>query len=266
RLLENARDDSGSAAKGRCQHQARYLCDDERIAALHRRGDSAARDDHAGQPHPAVRASRGRQSALQPERACRRKCRRIPHARPADPSRDACTRSAIRRQLQRRARNRPTEARRARPLQTSGRARDHALHQAGARSERHHEPRQGSISAHSGTLPIGNTFVDLHESGRMADSASFTYRLLCRGWVAIAVFFVASSYAQEVTERVLDDEGNPRVVEQQWSHVGLLRARDLTPFGLLRLDMLPAHTADAEAGTWTFEIQYAYQNTFILSP
>ena len=99
----------------------------------------------------------------------------------------------------------------------------------------------------------------------MADSASFTYRLLCRGWVAIAVFFVASSYAQEVTERVLDDEGNPRVVEQQWSHVGLLRARDLTPFGLLRLDMLPAHTADAEAGTWTFEIQYAYQNTFILS-
>ena len=99
----------------------------------------------------------------------------------------------------------------------------------------------------------------------MADSASFTYRLLRRGCVAIAVSFVASSYAQEVTERVLDDEGNPRVVEQQWSHVGLLRARDLTPFGLLRLDMLPAHTADAEAGTWTFEIQYAYQNTFILS-
>lgn len=71
--------------------------------------------------------------------------------------------------------------------------------------------------------------------------------------------------AQVVTERVVDDEGNPRIVEQLWSHTGLLRARDLTPFGLLRLDMLPAHTADAEAGTWTFEIQYAYQNTFILS-
>lgn len=55
------------------------------------------------------------------------------------------------------------------------------------------------------------------------------------------------------------------MVEQQWSHVGLLRARDLTPFGLLRLDMLPAHTADAEAGTWTFELQYAYQNTFVHS-
>lgn len=50
-----------------------------------------------------------------------------------------------------------------------------------------------------------------------------------------------------------------------WSHTGLLRGRDLTPFGLLRLDMLPAHTADAKAGTWTFEIQYAYQNTFVMS-
>ena len=73
------------------------------------------------------------------------------------------------------------------------------------------------------------------------------------------------AYGQVVTERVLDEDGNPRRVEQSWSHTGLLRARDLTPFGLLRLDMLPAHTADAEEGTWTFEIQYAYQNTFILS-
>lgn len=82
----------------------------------------------------------------------------------------------------------------------------------------------------------------------------------------MALSFAGSSPAQEtITERVLDEDGRPRVVEQQWSHVGLLRARDLTPFGLLRLDMLPAHTADAAAGTWTFEIQYAYQNTFILS-
>lgn len=73
------------------------------------------------------------------------------------------------------------------------------------------------------------------------------------------------AHGQVVTERVLDEDGNPRTVEQSWSHTGLLRARDLTPFGLLRLDMLPAHTADAEEGTWTFEIQYAYQNTFILS-
>ena len=56
-----------------------------------------------------------------------------------------------------------------------------------------------------------------------------------------------------------------RSEDQQWGHFGLLRARDLTPFGLLRLDMLPAHTADAKNGTWTFEVQYAYQNTFVLS-
>ncbi len=67
-----------------------------------------------------------------------------------------------------------------------------------------------------------------------------------------------------ITERV-ERDGQAREVAQQWSHTGLLRGRDLTPFGLLRLDMLPAHTADAEPGTWTFEIQYAYQNTFVLS-
>src|ERR1043165_6412141 len=55
-----------------------------------------------------------------------------------------------------------------------------------------------------------------------------------------------------------------RAEDQQWGHFGLLLARDLTPFGLLRLDMLPAHTADAKNGTWTFEVQYAYQNTFVL--
>ena len=67
-----------------------------------------------------------------------------------------------------------------------------------------------------------------------------------------------------VTERV-EEDGLDRIVEQQWSHTGLLRGRDLSPFGLLRLDMLPAHTADAAPGTWTFEVQYAYQNTFVLS-
>ena len=83
--------------------------------------------------------------------------------------------------------------------------------------------------------------------------------------ICLLTLSVCGSVHAQVTERVLDDDGNPLVVEQLWSHTGLLRARDLTPFGLLRLDMLPAHTADAEPGTWTFEVQYAYQNTFILS-
>ncbi len=100
----------------------------------------------------------------------------------------------------------------------------------------------------------------------MPGSPSPFTALIARISLGSAVALLASAASgQEVTERVLDGQGNPKVVEQSWSHVGLLRARDLTPFGLLRLDMLPAHTADAEAGTWTFEIQYAYQNTFIMS-
>jgi hypothetical protein len=67
-----------------------------------------------------------------------------------------------------------------------------------------------------------------------------------------------------ITE-LIEQGGEKREVVQQWSHTGLLRGRDLTPFGLYRLDMLPAYTADAEPGTWTFEVQYAYQNTFVMS-
>jgi Protein of unknown function (DUF3187) len=81
---------------------------------------------------------------------------------------------------------------------------------------------------------------------------------MTRKWIPpvfMAAFMAAPAFAQEST-------GTTR---QQWSHVGLLRARDLTPFGLLRLDMLPAHTADAKAGTWNFELQFAYQNTFAVS-
>jgi hypothetical protein len=52
---------------------------------------------------------------------------------------------------------------------------------------------------------------------------------------------------------------------EQWTHVGLLRARDLTPFGLLRLDMRPSHMRETAPGSWGFEVQAAYQNTFMLS-
>lgn len=54
-------------------------------------------------------------------------------------------------------------------------------------------------------------------------------------------------------------EGEP------WSHIGLLRVRDLTPFGILRLDFLPAHAVTATPGTWAMEVNLSYQNTFVLS-
>ncbi|WP_157995413.1 DUF3187 family protein [Peristeroidobacter soli] len=47
---------------------------------------------------------------------------------------------------------------------------------------------------------------------------------------------------------------------------GLLRSRDLTPFGFLRLDMRPAHAVSIEPGNWAFETELAYQNTWALSP
>ena len=46
---------------------------------------------------------------------------------------------------------------------------------------------------------------------------------------------------------------------------GLLRSRDLTPFGFLRLDMRPAHAVAIEPGTWAFEAELGYQNTWSLS-
>jgi hypothetical protein len=47
---------------------------------------------------------------------------------------------------------------------------------------------------------------------------------------------------------------------------GLLRSRDLTPFGFLRLDMRPAHAVSIKPGSWAIETQVDYQNTWALSP
>lgn len=46
---------------------------------------------------------------------------------------------------------------------------------------------------------------------------------------------------------------------------GMLRTRDLTPFGFLRLDMRPAHALDIEPGKLALEVELGYQNTWALS-
>jgi hypothetical protein len=46
---------------------------------------------------------------------------------------------------------------------------------------------------------------------------------------------------------------------------GLLRMRDLSPFGFLRLDMRPAPAVSAPAGTWAVDVELGYQNTWVLS-
>ncbi len=83
--------------------------------------------------------------------------------------------------------------------------------------------------------------------------------------VVLSALLYCTFDAAFAQERPADTPPDFAAPASGWSHVGLLRARDLTPFGLLRLDMLPAHTADAEEDAWTVEAQFAYQNTFVLS-
>src|SRR2546428_10113124 len=47
--------------------------------------------------------------------------------------------------------------------------------------------------------------------------------------------------------------------------LGPLRIRDMTPFNILRLDMLPAHAVAAGAGSWAIEADLSYTNTFVMS-
>lgn len=47
---------------------------------------------------------------------------------------------------------------------------------------------------------------------------------------------------------------------------GMLRGRDLSPFGYLRLDMRPGFARPGAAGTWSIETDFAYQNTWATSP
>jgi Protein of unknown function (DUF3187) len=49
------------------------------------------------------------------------------------------------------------------------------------------------------------------------------------------------------------------------SFQGLLRVRDLTPFGFRRLDMRPSHAAFGAPGAWGIEVEVAHQNTWALS-
>jgi hypothetical protein len=50
------------------------------------------------------------------------------------------------------------------------------------------------------------------------------------------------------------------------AHYGLLRMRDLTPFGFLRLDMRPASAVPVPPGSFSVEVDAGYQNTWALSP
>ena len=52
---------------------------------------------------------------------------------------------------------------------------------------------------------------------------------------------------------------------QDGTFYGLLRSRDVSPFGFVRLDMRPAYSASIRPGSWAIETELAYQNTWALS-
>lgn len=53
--------------------------------------------------------------------------------------------------------------------------------------------------------------------------------------------------------------------EDEAELLGPLCIRDMTPFDLLRLDMLPAHAVAAGPGSWAIEAHFSYTNTFVMS-
>lgn len=78
-----------------------------------------------------------------------------------------------------------------------------------------------------------------------------------RSMKRMQLLFIAISWAALHAVTATADEG---------AFYGLLRSRDLSPFGFLRLDIRPAHAVSIEPGTWAFETELDYQNTWALSP
>jgi hypothetical protein len=73
-----------------------------------------------------------------------------------------------------------------------------------------------------------------------------------RKWSAVVILLVLSAPAAAA--------GEPP------AFFGLLRGRDLTPFGYLRLDLRPGFSEPRSPGTWAIETELAYQNTWATSP
>lgn len=92
------------------------------------------------------------------------------------------------------------------------------------------------------------------------DRSAFFRHLSCLALLA-GFLLVASASAASAPS----DGEPPPAPEAEWQTLGLMRVRDLTPFGLARLDLLPAHAVAATPGTFALEVNLSYQNTWALS-
>lgn len=84
------------------------------------------------------------------------------------------------------------------------------------------------------------------------------------GW-ALALLLAAPLAAAQPPASPEGAETPAGETRTDWTHLGLVRVRDLTPFGILRLDFIPAHSVTATTGTWALEADLSYQNTYVLS-
>ncbi|HEV8582545.1 MAG TPA: DUF3187 family protein [Thermoanaerobaculia bacterium] len=76
----------------------------------------------------------------------------------------------------------------------------------------------------------------------------FQHKLSVAAAIALAVSALAGSPAQAQAELM-----------------GPLRIRDMTPFNILRLDMIPAHAVTGGPGSWAIEAEISRANTFVMS-
>jgi hypothetical protein len=79
--------------------------------------------------------------------------------------------------------------------------------------------------------------------------------------VAVSADTGATARADEPSATRADEATGPG----ETGLLGPLRIRDMTPFNLLRLDMLPAHAVDAGPGSWAIEAGLSFSNTFVMS-
>lgn len=81
----------------------------------------------------------------------------------------------------------------------------------------------------------------------------------------LGILLAPTSVAAQTADPAAGRSADTPASAGEWTTLGLLRVRDMTPFGLNRLDLLPAHAVDLPPGSFGFEVNLTYQNTWVMS-
>src|SRR5712691_6169049 len=107
----------------------------------------------------------------------------------------------------------------------------------------------GSISS-ALSFQLTRSRVDCAKTAR-GDPKRLSRGFSCRRFFSpsCAIRVTAFLFLLGIEAAVAEDAAQPA-----YPKFGLLRERDLTPFGFLRLDMRPAHAVWAPPGNWAVEV------------